>query len=368
MTQVARIRCPYCNKEFEITEALKHQIEEELSSTIEEKYKVKIEQAREEATKEATQLLNKDLQEERERNRKLLEELNKLLDEVKKLRVKDADREVEMKKRLLEEEEKLRMEISERMSEEYRIKDMEKEKIIQDLRKSLDEARRKAQQGSQQTQGESLELELEKRLKTEFPMDEISEIKKGQRGADIRQEVFDKLGRRCGVILWESKNAKWQDEFISKLKEDQRQAKADIAVIVSVNLPKNISMFGYVDGVWVCGISTFIPLATALRFTLVSLNHERQSIIGMEDKAKSLMEYMKGSEFRLRIEGIVESFTRLQEEIEREKRWFQAKWARQEKAIRRVIDHTHGMYGELQAVMGKSLPDLKELESGENTE
>jgi len=138
----------------------------------------------------------------------------------------------------------------------------------------IEDLKAKIQKGSQQTQGEVLEIEIEESLKREFPGDKISEVKKGQRGADVSQEVYDRLGRRCGLILWESKNAEWSNQWIAKLREDQRQAKADISVLVSVNLPEGIESFAYKDGVWLASWKNFIPLAWALRYNLVSLYHE----------------------------------------------------------------------------------------------
>lgn len=226
----------------------------------------------------------------------------------------------------------------------------------------IETLRAKIQQGSQQAQGETLELEIESKLKSEFPADKITEVKKGQRGADVLQEVVDRLGRSCGLILWESKNAQWSNDWIEKLREDQRQAKADLAVLISVNLPKGIESFVYREGIWIVGWKHFIPLSWALRFNLVSLYHERQSSEGKDEKMKILYQYLTGTEFKHRVEGIVEAFSNLQEELEKEKRYFNIKWARQEKEIRKVIDHTHGMYGDLQGVIGKSLPEIKTLE------
>ena len=335
------IKCPHCGKNFEVTEALTHQVEEQLLASINKKHQEEIE-------------------EERRRNKKLASQIDELLDEMRSLKRKNEDAEIEMKKKIFEAEEKVRREALKQADEEHRLKDLEKDKIIADLKKLNEEMKRRAEQGSQQTQGESLELELEQKLKSEFPTDLINEVKKGQRGADITQIVVDKLGRNCGTILWESKNAKWTDSWISKLKEDGRRAKADLLVLVSVNLPKEIK--SYKDGVWITGLNNFLDLAWALRYSLISVYHERSSSKGKDEKMKILYEYLTGNEFRLRVEGIVESFTNLQEELEREKRWFNVKWARQEKEIRKVLDHTHGMYGDLQSVIGKSLPEIKTLE------
>ena len=341
------IKCPKCGEEIEISEALKHQLEEAVR--VEERNK-----AREEAGRE--------VEAEREQNKKLIFQIEELLGEVRKLKQKDEERDIEMKRKLLDEEDKIKAEAREKFVEEHRLKDLENDKKMQEVLKANEELRKKLEQNSQQTQGEVLELEIEDKLKKEFPTDTIIEVKKGQRGADVSQEVVDKLGRKCGLILWESKNAEWSNTWLSKLKEDQRQAKADLSVLISVNLPDGVESFAYRDGVWIVSWKHFIPLAWALRFNLVSLYHERTSSEGKDEKMKILYQYLIGPEFKNRVEGIVDAFTNLQDELEKEKRYFNIKWARQEKEIRRVIDHTHGMYGDLQGVIGKSLPEIKSLE------
>ena len=334
------VKCNKCGNIIDVAEQLAHDIKESVVLDERKKAQEEVDAVR----------------------RKFTQDMGKLLDEIKTLRVKDEMRDIEMKKKLLESEETIRNEARRKAEEDHELKDTEKEKLINDLKKSLEDAQKKATQGSQQTQGESLELTLETKLRQEFPNDEISEVKKGVRGADITQLVVDKLNRKCGSILWESKNAKWSDTWIEKLKEDQRQAKADLAVLVSVNLPEGINTFNFVKGVWICSWTSFIPLALALRFNLINIYFEKQNAVGVDEKMKVLYEYLTGNEFKHRVEGIVEAFGTLQDDIEREKRWFSAKWARQEKQIRKVMDHTHGMYGDLQALVGKPLPEIKSLE------
>ncbi len=340
------IKCKTCGAIIDVAEELAHDIKE--SVVLEERKK---------AQNEVDEV-----------RRKFTNDMGKLLDEIKTLREKDEMRDIEMKKKLMESEETIKQDVRRKTEEEHQLKDAEKEKLIQDLKKSLEDAQKKATQGSQQSQGESLELTLETKLRQEFPNDEISEVKKGVRGADITQLVVDKLNRKCGSILWESKNAKWSDGWIEKLKEDQRQAKADLAVLVTVNLPEGINTFNFVRGVWVCSWTSFVPLALALRFNLINIYFEKQNAVGVDEKMKVLYEYLTGNEFKHRVEGIVEAFGTLQDDIEREKRWFSSKWARQEKEIRKVIDHTHGMYGDLQGVTGRALPEIKSLELSENTD
>ncbi len=348
------VKCPHCGEQIEITEAFTHQIEEQVLATLSTKHKSELDEAKRMAEEEAAK-----------RAGKLTHQIEELLDEKRELKAKAEEMEIEIKKKIMEAEDRIKVETKQKTEEEHKLKDLEKDKKLTDALTQIEVLKTKIQQGSQQTQGESLELELEEKLRAEFPMDKITDVKKGQRGADITQIVVDKLGRSSGTILWESKNAKWSDGWISKLKEDGRQAKADLLVLVTVQMPTGIENFVYKEGVWVSDIKNYLPLAWSLRFNLVSLYHERQSSEGKDEKMKILYSYLTGTEFRNRVEGIVEAFGNLQEELETEKRYFNKKWARQEKEIRKVIDHTHGMYGDLQGVIGKSLPELNDLKLGD---
>lgn len=356
------IKCPHCGKQFEAEEVLTHQITEQVSKELEVKHKAELDEARKKAEAEITLSVGRDLESEKERNKKLSSQLDELIDETRKLRQKDAERELEMKKKLLDEEEKIKAEARRKFEEEHMLTDLQKNKKYEEALTQIQILRDKLEKGSQQTQGEVLELEIENNLRSEFPEDRITEVKKGQRGADVTQIVVDKLGRSCGIILWESKNAQWSDTWIPKLKEDQRQAKADIAVLISVNMPDNNDNLIYKDGVWVCSWKSYIAVAKTLRYALVSVNHERVSSEGKDEKMKILYQYLTGPEFKNRVEGIVDAFDSLRDELDKEKRFFNTKWARQEKEIGRVIDHTHGMWGDLQSVVGKSLPEIKSLE------
>lgn len=335
------IKCKNCGEEIEVSEAITHQIEEQVLASIKTKHRKEIEDAKKLAEENAEKKINEEF----------------------KIRL------TKLQKENKEEEEKIKKEVKKQSDEEHRFKDLEKEKKLQDALKVNEELKRKLEQSSQQTQGEVLELELEKILKNEFPSDNISEVKKGERGADTVQKVIDKLGRDCGMILWESKNAQWQNGWITKLKEDQRAKKSELAVLVTINKPDWLDSFVYKDGVWVTEWKFVIPLAMALRFNLISVHHSKVSGEGKSEKMEVLYHYLTGTEFKHRVEAIVESFSSLQDEMEREKRWFSAKWGRQEKEIRKVLDNTHGMWGDLQGIIGRSLPDIEtlELESGENT-
>ncbi len=269
------IKCPNCGEQIEITEAFTHQIEEQVLATLTSKHKLEMDEAKRTAEEESTK-----------RASKLTHQIEELLDEKRELKAKAEEMEIEIKKKIMEAEDRIKTETKQKSEEEHKLKDLEKDKKLTDALTQIEVLKTKIQQGSQQTQGESLELELEQKLKTEFPMDKIGEVKKGQRGADINQIVVDKLGRECGVILWESKNAKWSEGWIQKLREDGRQAKADLLVLVTVQMPTGIENFLYKDGVWICDIKNYLPLAWSLRFNLVSLYHERQSSEGKDEKMK----------------------------------------------------------------------------------
>ena len=373
------ITCKKCGSEIEISEALTHQIEDQILISLEAKHKKELEEATklagDEVSKKVSEQftaqlasLQKENVEEIARNKKLTGQLGEMLEEMRTLRRRDEDREVEMKKKILEEEERIRAEAIKQTEDGHRFKDLEKDKKLQDALKQVDELKTKMEQGSQQTQGEILELELEKVLKTEFPSDNILEIKKGERGADIVHEVIDKWGRRCGTILWETKNAQWQNPWAAKLKEDQRAKKADLAVLVSVAKPDWLDAFVYREGIWITVWPAAVSLAYALRINLMSLYHEKSLLEGKDEKKDIMYEYLMGVEFRHRVESIVEGFSSMQLELEREKRWFSAKWNRQEKEMRKVLDNTYGMVGDLEGITGKTLSEIKTLELPEVAE
>lgn len=370
------IKCKHCGEEIELTEALSHEVEEKIKKEQGKKVEAEIKKIKEESVRIAAEnakveyeakmeRLQTDLNEDKERSRKLIKQLEDMNDEMRQLRRKDEERNLEMKRRLAEEEDKIRQQTLREAMEEHDLKDKEKDKKLSDLEKALEDARRKAQQGSQQTQGEVLELEIENLLKKEFPEDIISEVKKGQRGADVVQTVVDKKSHSCGEILWETKNAVWSKSWIAKLKEDQRERKSDLAVLVSIDLPKDVKTFSYDNGVWVCSKNAITALALALRYYLIRVNYEKLSNEGKNEKSEFLFNYITSTEFKHRIESIAEAFGNLQIEMEREKRWFHTKWARQEKELRKVLDNTHGMYGDLQGVVGKSLPEINTLKLDE---
>ena len=247
--------------------------------------------------------------------------------------------------------------------EELKLKVMEKDQTITSMQKQIEELKRRAEQGSQQLQGEVQELELEALLSTKFPRDTIQPVPKGEFGGDVLHRVVGTLGQQCGTILWESKRTKnWSDGWLAKLREDQRTAKAEIAVIISQALPKEIDTFGFVEGVWVAHPKVALPVAMSLRQTLIEIASARQSSEGQQTKMEMVYQYLTGPRFRQRVQAIVESFSSMREDLDREKKVITRQWAKREEQIDRVMQATVGMYGDLQGIAGKTLQEIEGLE------
>ncbi len=310
--------------------------------------------------------LRDDAESSKEDNKKLRDQLSEMMDELRNERIAKDDAELKAKKKLSEEEAKIRKEVKKSADEEHRLKQLEMQKKLDDTQKALADAQRKAEQGSQQNQGEVLELNLENDLRAEFSIDDITEVKKGQRGADITQTVINQHLEKCGILLWESKNASWQPSWVAKFKEDIRSAGANIGIIVSKELPEVYGDMKNIDGsVWVVKPKLALALATAMRSQIISVHAANHNSKNKDEKMEVLFQFLTGPEFRHRIESIVENYGTLQEEIEKEKRSAQLRWAKQEKSIRAVIDNTIGMYGDLQGITGGAISEIKQLESGE---
>lgn len=238
----------------------------------------------------------------------------------------------------------------------------EKDKTISDLQNKLQEALRKSEQGSQQLQGEIQELQLEARLRDAFPRDTIEPVAKGEFGGDTLQRVVSPLGQPCGAILWESKRTKnWSDGWLPKLRDDMRAAGAEAAIIVTQVLPKSIETFDLVEGVWVTSFKCAMPVAVALRQLLIELSAVRRAAQGQQTKMELVYLYLTGPRFRHRVQAIVEKFSDMQEDLEKERKVMARQWAKREEQIRGVIETTAGMYGDLQGIAGSSLPEIEGL-------
>lgn len=277
----------------------------------------------------------------------------------------DAKRELDLtvEKRVQEGLGATREQARKEAEEQLKFKVMEKEQTIASMQKQIEELKRKAEQGSQQLQGEVQELELESLLSARFPRDTIEPVPKGEHGGDVLHRVIGPLGQLCGTILWECKRTKnWSDGWLGKLREDQRAAKAEVAIIISQVLPKDVESFDLIDHVWVAHPRVAIPVAATLRQSLVELAIARQAAEGQQTKMEMVYQYLTGPRFRHRVQAIVEAFSCMQEDLDREKKAITKQWAKREEQIDRVMQATVGMYGDLQGIAGKSLQEIEGLE------
>jgi hypothetical protein len=239
----------------------------------------------------------------------------------------------------------------------------EKEEQIASMQRQIEDLKRKAEQGSQQLQGEVQELALEALLRQRFARDLIEPVPKGEFGGDLIQRVIGPAGQVAGSILWEAKRTKnWSDGWLGKLREDQRAAKADIALIVSQALPKGVQTFDYIDGVWVTDPKCAVAVAVALRESLLGLSAARLAGEGQQTKMEKIYRYLTGPRFRHRIEAVVERFAEMQADLDRERKAMTRLWAKREEQIHGVVETMAGLYGDLQGIAGRSLQEIEGLE------
>ncbi len=300
------------------------------------------------------------------RDEKLAEAQKAQAELIKKQReLDDAKRELELtvEKRVQDGLIEVRTLAKKEAEDEQKLKVMEKEQTIAAMQKQIEDLKRRAEQGSQQLQGEVQELELENLLRNKFPFDTIEPVPKGEYGGDVLHRVVGTGGQTGGTILWEFKRTKnWSDAWLVKLRDDQRTAKAEIAVIVSQILPKGVETFELVEGVWVTHPRAALPVAMILRQSLLEVALARQSSEGQQTKTEMVYQYLTGPRFRQRVEAIVEAFSTMQEDLDKERKAIMKQWAKREEQIERVMGATVGMYGDLQGIAGKSLQEIEGLD------
>lgn len=393
------ISCPKCGHQIPLNDALTGEIREQLKGEIEKDVAEKEKQvalrekavaegqknideqvskkldiekakimatAKEEAAKKI-ELEMQNLKKADEEKEKELEAMRKQaiasMDKARELETKDKKRELEFAQKMDEATKKIAEQAKVEADDASKKKLLEKDKTIEQMQKALEEAQRRAEQSSMQIQGDAQESDLKSALQSAFTSDAIEDVPTGIKGADLVQTVFSSMGQRQGVILWESKNTKaWKDEWVKKLKDDQVDVKADVVIIATQVLPAGIETFGFRDGVWITAYKYALPLATALRYQLSEMNRVKQSFVGKDAKMELLYNYLGGAEFKNRIETIVMAFMGLKSGLDAEKRAMEKIWSKREKEIDRVVKNTTGFYGDLEGIMGASLPSIKALE------
>jgi len=339
--------CPKCGHRFALTRALAAQLE----AGIRKDYEARLEALRTEMRERDTIIRRLQSREsELARKERLLASKEQSLQAA-------VSRAVELARRKAAEE------ATRRVEAQYLDRELQFRKTEADLRKQLREATRRLEQSSPQLQGEVIELELQNQLASSFPDDEIRPVPAGKPGADVLQRVMSPSGQYCGTIIWESKKTKnWNAGWITKLKSDQRREKAEIAVLVSSCLPRDLtSRFGQVSGVWVAEFSVAPALAVALRANLIDVARVRLSADGKAGKMEVLYQYLMSTEFRQRVEAIVETFATMREDLEKERQTIQRQWAKRETQMRLVVENLAGAIGDIQAIV-PSFPKIRRLE------
>jgi hypothetical protein len=300
------------------------------------------------------------------RDEKLAEAQKAQAELIKKQReLDDAKRELELtvETRVQEGLSEVRSQAKREAEDGLKLKVMEKDQTIASMQQKIEELKQKAEQGSQQLQGEVQELELESELRLKFPYDTIEPVAKGEFGGDALQRVVSPGGLMSGTILWESKRTKnWNHNWLVKLRDDQRNAKADISVLVSQALPEGIETFDVIDGVWITHPRSLLPVATVLRNTLLQVSNARLISEGQQTKAEMVYQYLTGPLFRQRVEALVEAFSSMQDDLDKERKVIMKQWAKRQQQIERVMGATVGMHGDLQGIAGKSIQEIEGLE------
>ncbi len=400
------LTCPNCNHEIELTELMrtqvasqirgeldaqaashKRELEEQMKqvelkrlqldrekAAVAEQVRSRVEMARTEllveAKKNAQEAVAIEIADRDERLKELTQSLNSARTQELELRKRQRQLQTEKDNLKLEVErqvdaarEQLLSEAKVQFDREHELKQAEKDKTIADMTVKLREMQRKIEQGSQQLQGEVQELALERMLADTFPNDEIAPIGKGISGGDCIQVAVNESGNACGRILWESKRTKrWGGSWLAKARDDARASRADLVVIVSETLPDTVDGFAPIDGVWVCSWPAAKSLATALRHGLIELGKARIAMAGQQAKQELVYDYLASNEFARRVGGIAEAFITMQNDLESEKRAFKKQWSKREKQIERAITNTASLYGDLQGIIGASLPKIEGLE------
>ena len=384
--QESMVKCPKCGADFELGEAFKRDREAELSRQLEEQarkkdaewqkkliakeeerqkesknLKAKIETEAKKRAKDDVALEVQDLQEQVSEKTRLLDETRKQALELKKMKRDLEEREQSLELNASKREEVAAAKAKEQSEEKNRLKLVEKDKQLADMVHQMEDLKRKAEQGSQQAQGEVLEQDTENRLRTKFPTDDFDPVGQGTKGGDIIHSVKFADGRVAGRILWETKRTKtWADGWIQKVKEDGNASKADLCVIVTEATPKNFYQFEQRDGVWISDITSAINLAVVLRQALLQVAREKTFQAGRENQKDLIYDYLTGQEFR--VESILRAFTGLKKGLEQERRAMEKHWAAQDKHIERVVKNLSGMHGDIEGLAGNGLPEIKMLE------
>ena len=345
-------------------DGLKEQLQE--SNELQKKSKTQLEAAKKKAAEQAREdadLQLRELKDELTNKDKKLVEFRaaeiQLRKEKKQVEEQKADMALEIERKLAAERRNIELKINESFS----LKEAELKKKISDAQKANEELTRKLEQGSQQLQGEVLELEVESLLQQAYPFDEIEPVKKGARGADVIQHVKLRSGSICGKIVWETKRAEnWSNSWIPKLKEDLQRVNGDLAVLVSTVFPADISeSIVQYEGVWLVRPELVSGLSAALRTVLIESQRQKSVSAGKGEQMEALFDYITSNQFAQRVRAVVENYETMRVDLEKEKSAMQRLWKKREMQISRISDQMLAVCGELQGISAASLPMLDSI-------
>lgn len=354
------VTCPACGHQFSPDDILTHEIEVELRARLVKELAAK---AKEDVDKE---IADRDAQikELQDKAKEATEQELKLRKEKREMAEAKERFELEKMRQLDAERAKIKAEAEKAAIEKEKYKLDEYEKKLRDMQKAVEEAQRKGNQGSQQLQGEVQELDLENTLRKLYPYDEISEVKKGELGADIRQIVKTEKGTVCGKILWESKRTKaWSDGWVTKLKEDMRRDGAQTAAIITQAMPAGVNYsISHFNGVWILTPEAIVPLSTLLRRNLIDVARERVVAVHKQSKAESLYDYVTSTTFTQNVERIVGVYLEMKAQIAKEEASSARNYKQRNMQVDMLLSGMSGIYGEMQGIAGSSLPPIALLE------
>lgn len=312
---------------------------------------------------ESAKLLSQ-IKAEKESNEEFQKQLNEAFDKLNKTEKEKETAEIKAKEQLREKEKEIREEATKRANEDNYTKIREQEETIRKLNEQLTAAKQVAEQGSQQLQGEILELDIEKSLIANFKFDAITEVKKGEYGADIRQVINDFTVQNCGLILWECKNAKNRsDKWLDKIKDEIISEKAQAGIIVWYS-PNNTDDFKQLsDNVWVVKpqyavILGFLVRDSIIKVGIVNRNNENKAV-----KTEMLYNYLMGDEFKNRFQTIITAYTDMQASQKKERAKIMKMWAEQDKLIDVIQYNFIGMSGDMKGIAGKEIIALPEFDN-----
>ena len=381
---MTNINCPSCGHSFALGEAEAEEYKKELRKEMQaykEKKDEELKKREEEFEKERLSIqtaAHKKISEELNQKMRSLEEEDRqktlqlqqfqkkeldLLREKNALEQKAINIEIEIEKRILENRKNVEQEVIQREKELFDLRLKEKELQLDSMKKTIEDLKRKSEQGSMQTQGEAQELVLEDKLREYFPFDTVVEVGKGVEGADCILIVRNNIGTECGKIIFESKRTKgWNNVWVDKLKNDMRTKQADLAILVTQVFPKGMDCFGERDGVWLCTFKELFGMASALRNAIIRIAESKKAEENKGEKMQMLYNYLTGLEFRQQIEAIVEGFISIKNSISKERIQMEKIWKEREKQLDKVLLSTSGMYGSVKGIAGASVQNIPLLE------